>query len=134
MVADRNEKLRVEKGNWRREIEGNIFVMGNVLQPSVGGTVSLTNGQVFIPETPEITTGIPDITLTQLSKTRSKVDSHQKNTFFIPKLRDFRVIFQNLSVQTLPLFQFQFGGDLIVNGSLNNLNNLKPQGNILLKI
>ncbi|WP_267383561.1 translocation/assembly module TamB domain-containing protein [Cyanobacterium sp. uoEpiScrs1] len=130
--------IAIEKGNinleglYSGEIEGDIFVMGNVLQPSVGGTVSLTNGQVFIPETPEITTGIPDITLTQLSKTRSKVDSHQKNTFFIPKLRDFRVIFQNLSVQTLPLFQFQFGGDLIVNGSLNNLNNLKPQGNILL--
>ncbi|XTZ11176.1 MAG: translocation/assembly module TamB domain-containing protein, partial [cyanobacterium endosymbiont of Rhopalodia yunnanensis] len=89
-------------------------------------------GQVFIPETTEIATGLPNVALTQSSRTHRQVVFSQENVLFIPKLQDFRVIIQNLSVQTLPLFQFQFEGDLIVNGSLNNLTTLKPQGNITL--
>ncbi|YAI82863.1 MAG: translocation/assembly module TamB domain-containing protein [cyanobacterium endosymbiont of Rhopalodia sterrenbergii] len=130
--------VAIEKGTIDLEglysggIEGSIFVTGNAFKPSVSGVVRLANGQVFIPETPEIATELPNVALTQSSPTRRQVFFSQENVPFIPKLRDFRVIIQNLSVQTLPLFQFQFGGDLIVNGSLNNLTSLKPQGNIIL--
>ncbi|WP_044105515.1 translocation/assembly module TamB domain-containing protein [cyanobacterium endosymbiont of Epithemia turgida] len=120
------------EGLYSGEIEGSIFVTGNALKPSVSGVVRLADGQVFIPETPKIATGLPNVALTQSSKTHPQVFFSQENVSFVPKLRDFRVIIQNLSVQTLPLFQFQFGGDLIVNGSLNNLTSLKPQGNITL--
>lgn len=130
--------VAIEKGSMNLEglysggIEGSIFVTGNVLKPSVGGAVRLTDGQVFIPEIPETATGLPNAVLTQSSITRRQMVASQTTVPFIPQLQDFRVIFQNLSVQTLPLFQFQFGGDLIVNGSLNNLTSLKPQGSVLL--
>jgi translocation and assembly module TamB len=130
--------VAIEKGTidleelYSGEIEGSIVVTGNALKPFVSGVVRLADGQVFIPETPKIATGLPNVTLTQSSKTHRQVFLSQENVSFVPQLRDFRVIIQNLSVQTLPLFQFQFGGDLIVNGSLNNLTSLKPQGNITL--
>lgn len=130
--------IAIEKGTIDLEglysggIEGSIFVTGNALKPSVSGVVRLADGQVFIPETTEIATGLPNVALTQSSRTHRQVVFSQENVLFIPKLQDFRVIVQNLSVQTLPLFQFQFEGDLIVNGSLNNLTSLKPQGNITL--
>ncbi|XTZ12922.1 MAG: translocation/assembly module TamB domain-containing protein, partial [cyanobacterium endosymbiont of Rhopalodia inflata] len=120
------------EGLYSGGIEGSIFVTGNALKPSVSGVVRLADGQVFIPETTEIATGLPNVALTQSSRTHRQVVFSQENVLFIPKLQDFRVIVQNLSVQTLPLFQFQFEGDLIVNGSLNNLTSLKPQGNITL--
>ncbi|MGP0128637.1 MAG: translocation/assembly module TamB domain-containing protein [cyanobacterium endosymbiont of Rhopalodia musculus] len=130
--------VAIEKGTIDLEglysggIEGSIFVMGNALKPLVGGVVRLADGKVFIPKTPEVATGLPNAALTQSSRTSRQVFFSQENIPFIPELLDFRVIIQNLSVETLPLFQFEFGGDLIVNGSLNNLTSLKPQGNVIL--
>ncbi len=119
------------EGLYRGGIEGSIFVTGNALKPIVGGAVRLADGRVFIPQAQGASTDSPNAAFTQWARTRRQVVASTAPIPFIPQLQDFRVVLQNLSVQRLPLFQFEFGGDLTVNGSLNNLTALEPEGSVV---
>lgn len=125
--------VAIEKGKinlenlYRGNLDGNIVITGIALQPIITGEVKLSQGQVFIPRaTDEITPATP--------VGRAWLGAANTVNFpLIPKLDNFNVILESLSVSQDPLYNFSFGGELMINGELTpNLNTLQPQGIITL--
>jgi translocation and assembly module TamB len=113
-------------------VDGKIIVTGTAIQPVVGGQVKLANGQIFIPtqiESQEET--VAQINRWVIPRNRQRADNNQP-VLFVPKLQDFEVSLDNLFLELLPLFRFDFGGNIIVNGSLSDLTALEPDGQIIL--
>jgi hypothetical protein len=115
------------KGLYQGGIDGQVAVRGTALNPIVGGTVRLANGEVFIPEGE---TERPQ-TAPLLALFPSPVPP--KSRLFVPQLKDFQVLLEGLEISSLPLYRFNFGGALTLNGSLNDLANLQPNGEIHLE-
>ena len=132
-VAIQQGQIALE-GLYDGQIEGNVVVTGNALKPIIGGQVLLASGQVFIPQTPGSDQAEPTAVFEQWSRTRNRRQTIKSDNPlpFIPKLQDFQVSLQGLSIESLPLYQFQFGGDLTINGSLNNFMALQPEGSIVI--
>lgn len=130
-VAIQQGKIDLQ-GLYNGQIEGNIIVTGNAIKPIVGGQIILANGEVFIPQTPDTNQAEPIAAFNQWSKIRRQAIQSEKSLAFIPELQDFRVSLQGLSIESLPIYQFQFGGDLLINGHLNNFATLQPEGSIII--
>ncbi|MEA5532396.1 translocation/assembly module TamB domain-containing protein [Crocosphaera sp. XPORK-15E] len=119
------------EGLYRGEVDGKVIVTGVAIQPIIGGQVILANGQILIPEISNDSQGEKVATINQWVDPRARrVASNNKPVLFNPQLQNFKVSLQNLFVESLPLFRFEFGGDLLVNGSLGDFNALQPQGAI----
>ncbi|MDJ0509029.1 MAG: translocation/assembly module TamB domain-containing protein [Crocosphaera sp.] len=116
------------EGLYRGLVDGKITVRGSAIQPVVGGNVKLANGEIFIPTnlaSQEET--VAEINRWILPRNRSRVASNQP-TPFVPELDGFEVSLENLFVEIFPIFRFDFGGDVVVDGSLADLTALQPEG------
>ncbi|MGK7960651.1 translocation/assembly module TamB domain-containing protein [Crocosphaera sp.] len=130
-------KVAIEKGEinleglYRGLVDGTIIVTGAAIQPVVGGNVTLANGQIFIPtqlQSQEET--VAEINRWVIPKRRQQTASNQPVPF-IPKLENFEVSLNNLFVEVLPLFRFDFGGNVAVDGFLSDFTALQPEGEII---
>ena len=108
---------------YRGDLEGNIRVKGTAFAPVVSGAIKLANGQIFLPE--EIATE-PATFTNPWSKPR------RTQPLIVPRLEDLQITLQNLFIEQTPLYDFSFGGQLALNGSLDNLSRIQPQGSIVL--
>ena len=108
---------------YKGDLEGNIRVKGTAFAPVVSGAIKLANGQIFLPE--EVATE-PTIFTNPWSKPR------QTKSLIIPRLENLQISLENLFIQQTPLYDFSFGGQLALNGSLDNLSRIESQGSILL--
>jgi len=110
---------RLYKGNF----EGNVRVKGTAFAPVLSGAIKLANGQIFLPE--EVATE-PTTFTNPWSKPR------QTKSLIIPRLEDLQITLENLFIEQIPLYDFSFGGQLALNGSLDNLSRIESQGSIVL--
>ncbi|MEL4898434.1 translocation/assembly module TamB domain-containing protein [Crocosphaera sp. Alani8] len=119
------------QGLYQGLVDGTINVTGSAIQPVVGGDVKLANGRVFIPVKIQSREGIVnEINQWVLPTNRNQVASNQPIPF-MPKLDDFAVNLDNLFIEFLPFFRFDFGGNITVNGAINDLTALQPQGEVV---
>lgn len=108
-------------------IDGRVVVTGTALNPIIGGQVQLNNGEISIPEqrNPENPNQLP------VANRWLQTANRQANR--IPaQFNDFQLSFVNLMVEQAPFYQFTFGGGLTLNGAVNDLRNLRANGEILL--
>ena len=119
------------EGLYSGQVDGQVMVTGTAIQPIVGGNVRLANGQVFIPEITSDSQAETVATINRWVAPRSRrVGDRNQPTLFMPQLNEFNVTLDNLFVESLPLFRFDFGGNVTVNGSLGDLTALRPDGAI----
>ncbi|GBF79448.1 heme utilization protein [Aphanothece sacrum FPU1] len=129
-VAIEKGEINLE-GLYRGEVDGQINVTGAAIQPILGGQIQLANGQVFIPKNETETQERTVVNFNQWVKPIRQIPRNNEPIPLLPQLNNFQVSLQGLYIEQIPLFRFEFGGNLIVNGSLNNFDSLQPQGNIL---
>lgn len=109
-------------------VDADISVDGFALKPVIAGRVTLSNGTVSLPERSadnNVQTGA-----NKWFKPPTKVT--QKTGGFAPVLNNFQIGLNNLSLVRFSLYKFTFSGDLNVNGTLDNINNLQPEGTVKL--
>ncbi len=116
------------QGLYQGLVDGRVVVRGSAIQPVVSGDVQLANGQIFIPtELQSREETVAEINRWVVPRTRRQTASNQPVPF-MPRLQNFEVSLNNLFVEVLPLFRFDFGGDVTVNGPVNDLTALEPDG------
>ena len=108
---------------YKGDLEGNIRVKGTAFAPVLSGAIKLANGQILLPE--KIATE-PATFANPWSKPR------QAKSLIVPRLENLQISLENLFIQQTPLYDFSFGGQLALNGSLDNLSRIESQGSILL--
>ncbi|WP_233501507.1 translocation/assembly module TamB domain-containing protein [Acaryochloris thomasi] len=110
-VSLRNLDLSL-KGLYRGQIGGNLIVTGTAFKPQLGGGITLSKGQVILPETsPQGTVGSSPDTVENAMPLRFK---------------DLKVtVTDTVRVAQPPLLSFSAAGDVILNGSIDNLS---PEG------
>ncbi len=131
------EKASVDiTGLYTGEVEGLIQVTQTALKPTIRGNVTLANGQIFVPKSQKTAETSSASLQEQLAYQRWFRPNLQRPQFLpiVPTLQDFTVSLEALSVEQLPLYGFDFGGVIQVNGTLNtlDLNQLRPVGEIKL--
>lgn len=103
------------KGLYRGQIGGNLIVRGAATAPRLGGGITLSKGQVLLPETSAATPQTTDAPSTTSDPTPLQFD-------------DLKVtVNDTVRVAQPPLLSFSASGDVILNGTLNNL---QPQGRL----
>jgi translocation and assembly module TamB len=111
-------KLQYQTANQQElydgRVDGNVTITGAALAPRIGGTISLSQGRVSIPDgTQPITTPA-----TPLGDT----DPTENTAFTPPELDNLTIVLGDRLVVTRdPVLNFVVGGDLIVNGTADNL-------------
>jgi len=121
--------IRINRGRvnlenlYAGEIDGQIIVRGNVFNPLISGGVQLANGEVFVPQS-RLEENKVASALSHWSKPL------QQNSPVRLQLDQFQVALHNLAIEQLPLYRFEFGGDLLLSGDLGNIQNLEPKGEI----
>lgn len=129
--------IAIEKGEvdvqnlYRGTIDGRVVVTGTALSPTVGGEVLLSDGQIIVPENQQENSQ-PQIAPTQNTWVETNTQT-ENSSVVVPKLNNFRVALRDLSVEQGALYDFDFSGDLTLNGTLTNLNNIQPEGIIALQ-
>ncbi|MGK7939010.1 MAG: translocation/assembly module TamB domain-containing protein [Crocosphaera sp.] len=116
------------EGLYRGLVDGQIILTGSAINPVVSGNVKLANGEIFIPTnlaSKEET--VFQINQWILPNNNNQVSSNQAIPF-MPKLEDFEVSLENLFIEIFPIFRFDFGGDVVVKGSLADFTALQPEG------
>jgi len=108
-------------------VDADISVDGFALQPVIAGQVTLSNGNVSLPENSG-DNNVPTAPNPWLKPSKAT----QKTGGFAPVLNNFEISLNNLTLESYSLYKFTFSGDLKVNGTLDNINNLKPEGTIKL--
>jgi hypothetical protein len=124
--------IQIERGEvnienlYTGQLDAQVVVRGSALNPSIGGGVQLAKGEVFIPQTPTQEDGVTSA-FTRWSRVAPRRPSPIR-----PQLDGFQVVLRDLRVEQQPFYQFEFGGDLVFDGSLENLQAIRPKGSILL--
>lgn len=135
-AAARNNPLtvQIEQGRIKLEnlyeggVDGRVVVTGTALNPIIGGQVLLNNGEISVPEQRRDNNRQP-----QPVATNRWLQTANRQANRIPaRFNDFQVSFANLRVEQDLLYEFSFGGGLTLNGAVNNLRNLRANGEILL--
>ncbi|MGK7956722.1 MAG: translocation/assembly module TamB domain-containing protein, partial [Crocosphaera sp.] len=129
-VAIEKGEINLE-GLYRGLVDGSVKITNSALQPVVSGDVKLANGQIFIPtqlRSQEET--VAEINRWVIPRQGRQTASNQPIPF-MPKLDNFEVALNNLFIEVLPLFRFDFGGNITVDGSLDDFTALKPEGEIV---
>jgi hypothetical protein len=112
------------------QLDGQIILRGNALRPVISGNVQLANGAISLPQSSdEKEKVVHPSSITAFSRW-SKPTRKQAPTLFT--LDNFQIALRNLSVAQLPLYNFQFGGDLVLNGDFGSIQTIQPSGSILL--
>lgn len=105
------------KGLYRGQIGGDLIVTGTALEPQLGGGITLAKGQVVLPETgPQTGSQTPGSSPTPVSETLPLQFNNLRVT-----------VSDTVRVSQPPLLSFSASGDVILNGSIDNL---RPQGTL----
>lgn len=109
------------KGLYQGGVSGGVNVRGTVLNPQLGGEIQLADGQVLLPDT----SASPSQGAVTASGGTGQTESAQSVEFNNLRL----VLGDRVRVTRAPIINFLARGELLVNGSLNDL---KPEGTIRL--
>ncbi|WP_009633884.1 translocation/assembly module TamB domain-containing protein [Synechocystis sp. PCC 7509] len=113
------------KGLYRGGASGNVVVKGAVLSPVIGGEVLLADGQVLLGETQ----GTTPSSSQQVANSLRPATANQASAS--PEFNNLQLTLgDNIAITRQPILQFQAGGTLTLNGSLDDI---RPQGNIRLR-
>ena len=116
-------------------INGEIIVTGTAFNPKapplIGGGVALERGQVFIPKTDQQRPDNQAIALSLSNQWLGNLEN--RGAGIAPEFHNFQVSLKNLKVSQAPLYEFGFGGEIVLNGKLNNLDNLVANGQVKLQ-
>jgi hypothetical protein len=128
--------ISIDKGEIKLEelykgiVDGELTITGAAIQPIIGGQIKLIDGQIFLPTKVED----QEETVAQINqwvKRRSRQNNANSQFIsFIPELQNFQLSLENLFIEVLPLFRFDFGGDVMISGSLTDFTSVKPEGKI----
>jgi translocation and assembly module TamB len=129
-------------------VEGRVTVTGASLKPVIGGEVTLAEGEVSIPQTKTPTAAdAVQIGKSQAINAVSGVKSSNKASnqasraarpqtaaqkSVITTLNNLKVNLQDFKLQQTPLYDFQLKGGLTLNGTVDEPNNIIPQGKLIL--
>ena len=133
---------------YQGKVDTQVTVTGTVIAPEISGEVRLYQGEAFIPERKDTDEEFtPAIERWAKAVQRNVVTPY--GAIIAARLNNFQVVlgdgfvFRNrsafglglpgiFSLSLAPAFQFSLSGDVTLNGSLDNLQNLQPQGTIRL--
>ncbi|MEL6439212.1 MAG: translocation/assembly module TamB domain-containing protein [Cyanobacteria bacterium J06621_8] len=127
-------------------VEGQVTVTGASLAPVIGGDVTLSKGRVSIPkvQTPteddaddaaqlvkdKVEQATPGTKANQLAQAEVQLTATEPG--FITTLDDLNVTIDNVGLRQAFLYDFQAEGDLTLNGTVDDPNNIIPEGTITL--
>lgn len=114
------------KGLYRGGASGNVVVSGAANSPVIGGEVLLADGQVLLGENQDAAANSSrqQIANSLRPSTVSPVSTSPAFNNLLLTLGN------NIAIARQPILQFQAGGTLTINGSLDDI---RPQGNIRLR-
>ena len=128
-------------------VEGKVKITGASLEPVIGGEVNLENGRVSIPQSEtsseEDTVQVAKTQVkntvsgtkaktTDKSQANAKLEKSSTKSSFVTALDNFQVNLKNFRLRQLPLYDFRLEGGLTLNGTIDNTENIIPQGKLLL--
>lgn len=132
-------------------VKGKVKVTGASLAPVIGGEVTLEDGRVSIPKTEAPTKeDAVEFTKTEVNKEVEKVISGTKasttnktkanaklqapsaKSSFVTALDNFQVNLKDFKLQQALLYDFQLEGGLTLNGTVDEPDNIIPEGTLLL--
>ncbi|MEB3212516.1 MAG: translocation/assembly module TamB domain-containing protein, partial [Leptolyngbyaceae bacterium] len=124
LTVDLNDLAIDVKGLYDGGVNGQIVVRGTALAPRIGGQVTLSNGQV----------SLPDPTVLGVATAPQEEPNPFATLFSPPELDDLKVVLGNrLLITRAPILNFVATGELTVDGPLNDFRNLMPDGLIRLR-
>ncbi|MEM8778270.1 MAG: translocation/assembly module TamB domain-containing protein, partial [Cyanobacteria bacterium P01_G01_bin.49] len=122
-----------QSGIYQGLVRGNILVSGSLINPIIGGEINLSEG-VF---------KVPNINLSSENKSTIFEKwlgtlASEKNVVIPPKLNNFKLIFEELSIERTSINPQAFlnvSGDITLNGQIDNLSlaellSIEPSGKI----
>jgi len=102
-------------------VDGQVVLTGTALAPEVGGEILLSNGRVLLPEEETVVVAAPT----------SGFGDTEASLFTPPLLNNLRLTLgRNLRVTRDPLLSFVVTGDLLVDGTIDDL---RPEGLVQLR-
>ena len=148
-------KLTINQGQmnlpelYKGNIDTQMTVTGTLLAPVIEGKVLLYEGQAFLPKQGDLRKQLTPALQGWINAVQRNVVTSYGN-IISPKLENFqlvlgeRFVLRNYSTGLLGLsgifslnlatpVKFSLSGDIILNGFIDNLENLQPQGTIRLK-
>ncbi|MBW4665617.1 MAG: translocation/assembly module TamB domain-containing protein [Chroococcus sp. CMT-3BRIN-NPC107] len=109
---------------YRGGASGNVIISGAVLSPVIGGEVLLADGQVLLGEAQATNSSSQQLANSLRPANSSQASTSLEFNNLLLTLGD------NIAIARQPILQFQAGGTLTLNGSLDDI---RPQGNIRLR-
>ncbi|MEM9273906.1 MAG: translocation/assembly module TamB domain-containing protein [Cyanobacteria bacterium P01_F01_bin.143] len=129
--------INIEK-LYKGGVAGDINVTGAALQPVIGGDLTIGKGRVYIPKPPAAAPSDSDVTEVAQNNTRrttvaaTETDNQAPASGFVTTLDNFQIALADISIRQNPLFRIDIDGDLVVNGTVDDPSNIKPEGTITL--
>ncbi|MGK7934065.1 MAG: translocation/assembly module TamB domain-containing protein [Microcystaceae cyanobacterium] len=136
------------EGLYQGEVGGEIILTGYAFEPTIGGNVNLSSGRILVPQAimSSVTSTISNDNGNSTKAMSVQADEQMAYNQWlqpsdepislpiVPTFNDFTVNLIDLSVKQSPLYDFAFGGNIILNGTLDklDLNLIKPSGQIAL--
>ncbi|QHU99626.1 translocation/assembly module TamB domain-containing protein [Synechocystis sp. CACIAM 05] len=114
---------------YQGNLAGFVTVQGSALAPSLTGDVALANGRFFVPD--RSLENQPS----RIAELRTRLGwfkGTRRSPMVEPQLNNLRITLDNLHIEQEPLYVFNFGGGLTVNGPLTNFDDLRADGTISL--
>ncbi|MDJ0536275.1 MAG: translocation/assembly module TamB domain-containing protein [Xenococcaceae cyanobacterium MO_207.B15] len=116
------------QGLYQGGIAGNIILTGTALEPVIGGKVALEDGKVSI-----IKNQVQKARKNFLETSNQDNNSNQNSDSNYQVLaKNFLVRLDNCGIQQQPLYDFKVSGELNLEGTLNNITQLKGEGTLKL--
>jgi translocation and assembly module TamB len=114
------EQIRTNlRGIYRGGVEGNLTIRGHALNPKIGGSITLSNGQVMLN---------PNATAMQTSTASAPPENGDT---FVTQFDNLTLTLgNNVRITSQPVLNFVATGDLQVRGTLDSL---RPKGTVKLK-
>ncbi|VEP14086.1 conserved hypothetical protein [Hyella patelloides LEGE 07179] len=106
-------------------IAGEIIVTSSALAPTIGGEVSLVDGQVSIPQAE--TEETYDL---NFNTANNRGQENNESPAVITTLDNLLVKLEEFKLQQSPLYEFGVKGELTLNGTADTPNNIKPKGTV----
>jgi translocation and assembly module TamB len=113
LSVEMNDVALALKDKYTGDVNGKLTISGTAFNPTLGGELKLSNGQVSLPESPDTTStilGIQPITPTVPEPTTNSLE-----------LRNLQVILgDNLQITRAPILNFVATGKIDIDGTLDN--------------
>ena len=126
---------------------GQVVITGASLEPVIGGKVTLEKGKVSIPK-PELPTKEKALqqakkkaeealsgnkTLPKAkTKTKTSAAKSKSSTSIVTALDTFKINLKDFKLEQTPLYNFQLEGNLLLNGTIDKPENIRPKGKLIL--